>query len=64
MATWAKISLLDGISPLIEQIVFLHDHIMIVLVRILTIVGYFLIFIKLNTLRNQILVEGQLIETV
>ena len=48
MASWEQINFQNSFSPLIEQFIFLHDHIISVLVLIITIVGYSLIKLFTN----------------
>lgn len=47
MANWEQLNFQDRTSPLIEQLIFLHDHIIRILILIITLVFYiFLIIIK------------------
>ena len=48
MATWRQIIFQNRFSPIIEQLVFLHDHIMSILILIMTVVGYFLLALCMN----------------
>ena len=48
MATWEQLNFQNRSSPLIEQFVFLHDFIVIILILIFRIVSYILLFIKNN----------------
>lgn len=43
MATWRQIIFQNSISPIIEQFIFLHDHIISILSLIIILVRYFLI---------------------
>nr|YP_001552154.1 cytochrome c oxidase subunit II [Nothopuga sp. 1 LP-2008]ABS71891.1 cytochrome c oxidase subunit II [Nothopuga sp. 1 LP-2008] len=63
MATWSKISFQDSASPLMEQLIFFHDHTMIIFILITILVSYVLLNIMTNTLSNRFLLEGQEIET-
>lgn len=47
MANWEQINFQNRYSPLIEQFIFLHDHIMSILILIIFVVSY--IFIKFAT---------------
>lgn len=40
MASWEQLNFQNRFSPLIEQFIFLHDHIISILILILTLVGY------------------------
>lgn len=45
MATWEQLNFQNRTSPLIEQFIFLHDFIVIILILIFSIVRYIVIFI-------------------
>lgn len=64
MATWQILSSQDGISPLIEQLLFFHDHTIIILILITIIVGYLIISLFFNKFNYRFLLEGQLIELI
>ena len=64
MATWAQLGLQNSASPLIEQLIFFHDHTLLILILITTLVGYFITNLLLNSLTNRFLLEGQLIEVI
>jgi cytochrome c oxidase subunit 2 len=54
----------DAASPLIEQLIFFHDHVMLVLVLIVSLVLYVIGVLGVNKLLNRYLYEGQEIELV
>nr|QPB70895.1 cytochrome c oxidase subunit II [Phyllium arthurchungi] len=62
MTTWPNLSLQDSMSPLMEQLMFFHDHIMIILVMIMTMISYMMTNIMLSSKMNRNLIEGQMIE--
>nr|YP_010956264.1 cytochrome c oxidase subunit II [Kroppcarcinus siderastreicola]WMY25228.1 cytochrome oxidase subunit II [Kroppcarcinus siderastreicola] len=64
MATWANISFQDSASPLMEQLNFFHDHIMIVLILIITFVSYMLFNLMYNSFINRYMLENQPIEII
>nr|YP_010384301.1 cytochrome c oxidase subunit II [Odontodactylus havanensis]UGW52155.1 cytochrome c oxidase subunit II [Odontodactylus havanensis] len=64
MATWGYLGFLDGASPLMEQLIFFHDHAMIVLTLIVTFVGYMMASLMTNKFVNRFLLEGQTIEII
>lgn len=64
MATWSKISLQNRASPLIEQLIFFHDHTLLILTIITILVGYLIITLFFNKLTNRFLLEGQTIELI
>ncbi|WP_410317791.1 cytochrome c oxidase subunit II transmembrane domain-containing protein, partial [Klebsiella pneumoniae] len=51
-------------SPLMEQLIFFHDHAILVLILITTLVGFMLSSLFFNSLTNRILLEHQTIETI
>lgn len=64
MATWSNLNLQNGASPLIEQIIFFHDHTLIILIIITVLVGYLIISLFFNKFINRFLLEGQIIELI
>nr|QPB70982.1 cytochrome c oxidase subunit II [Ramulus nematodes] len=64
MATWPIISLQDSSSPMMEQLNFFHDHIMFILMMIVTTVTYTLIMLIYNNNTDRNLLEGQMIELI
>nr|WHE42549.1 cytochrome c oxidase subunit II [Habroloma sp.] len=64
MATWNPILTMDSSSPLMEQLIFFHDHALSILVMITVLVGYLLLEILFNKQINRLLLEGQAIETI
>nr|AEH21215.1 cytochrome c oxidase subunit II [Himacerus apterus] len=62
MATWSNLSLQDSNSPLMEQLIFFHDHTMMILVMITTLVTYLMLTMFSNKYINRLLLEGQVIE--
>lgn len=63
MATWNKIIFPDAASPIIEQIIFFHDHTIIILTLITILVAYIIANTLFNKYFNRFLLEGQEIET-
>ena len=64
MATWGYLGLQDRASPLIEQLTFFHDHTMVVLILITTLVGYLICTLAFNKYTNRFLLENQIIEII
>nr|QLM01506.1 cytochrome c oxidase subunit 2 [Palaemon elegans]QLM01531.1 cytochrome c oxidase subunit 2 [Palaemon elegans] len=63
MATWTALNFQDAASPLMEQLIFFHDHAMLVLILITTLVGFMMSSLFFNSLTNRFLLEHQAIET-
>merc|ERR1712048_913353 len=51
-------------SPIIEELIFLHDFINIILVFIITFVGFIIVRILFNSFINKNLLERQIIECI
>nr|YP_010352958.1 cytochrome c oxidase subunit II [Tropostreptus droides]UOF70441.1 cytochrome c oxidase subunit II [Tropostreptus droides] len=64
MATWANLLFQNSASPLMEQLIFFHDHTLLILIMILSLVLYMFMMLMLNKYTNRFLLEGQEIETV
>nr|QPB70887.1 cytochrome c oxidase subunit II [Phyllium jacobsoni] len=64
MTTWPSLTLQDSISPMMEQLVLFHDHIMMILMMIVTMVMYMMINIIMSKKLNRNLLEGQMIELI
>lgn len=64
MATWAQIRFQNRASPLIEQLIFFHDHALLILILITTLVGYFILSLVTNKFVNRYLLDGQIIEII
>nr|AAM76907.1 cytochrome oxidase subunit II [Neotemnopteryx sp. B]AAM76908.1 cytochrome oxidase subunit II [Neotemnopteryx sp. B] len=62
MTTWANLNLQDSASPIMEQLIYFHDHTLMIILMILTIVTYMMILLINNKLINRLLLEGQMIE--
>lgn len=64
MSTWANLGLQDRASPLIEQLIFFHDHALLILVIITVLVGYLIFILFFNNYINRNLLHGQTIEII
>jgi len=64
MSTWGQLGFQDAASPIIEQIIFFHDHAMIILTLILTTVTTFALCSLFSNRTNRFLLEGQKVETI
>nr|YP_010994972.1 cytochrome c oxidase subunit II [Homoeocerus striicornis]WOZ13980.1 cytochrome c oxidase subunit 2 [Homoeocerus striicornis] len=64
MATWGNMSLQDAASPLMEQLVFFHDHALMILLMITVLVAYIMVSLSGNNFINRNLLEGQMIEFI
>nr|ABY55943.1 cytochrome oxidase subunit II [Pterostichus stygicus] len=64
MATWSNLNLQDSASPLMEQLMFFHDHTLMILTMITMLVGYLMVTLFYNNYINRYLLEGQTIEVI
>nr|ALO77638.1 cytochrome c oxidase subunit 2 [Calleida angusticollis] len=64
MATWSNLNLQDAASPLMEQLMFFHDHTLLILTMITMLVGYLMFTLYFNKYINRLLLEGQMIEVI
>nr|YP_006575993.1 cytochrome c oxidase subunit II [Tropisternus sp. BYU-CO166]ACZ58507.1 cytochrome c oxidase subunit II [Tropisternus sp. BYU-CO166] len=64
MATWKMFSIQNSASPLMEQLEFFHDHAMLILLMITTLVGYLMSSLFFNKYNHRYLLEGQTIELI
>nr|YP_008963556.1 cytochrome c oxidase subunit II [Curetis bulis]YP_010429011.1 cytochrome c oxidase subunit II [Curetis acuta]AFV13311.1 cytochrome c oxidase subunit II [Curetis bulis]USO21407.1 cytochrome c oxidase subunit 2 [Curetis acuta] len=64
MATWSNFNFQNGVSPLMEQIIFFHDHTLVILLIITILVSYMMISLFFNKYINRFLLEGQMIELI
>jgi len=62
--TWGQFGLQDGNSPIIEELIFFHDFINLVLMFILSFVGFIIITILKNSWVNKNLLEIQIVERI
>lgn len=61
---WGQLLIQDSASPIILQLISFHDHTLIILTLVISIVAYAILTIILNKYTNRYLLEAQQIETV
>nr|AHA84993.1 cytochrome c oxidase subunit II [Lunella aff. cinerea STW-2013] len=64
MALWGQLGFQDAASPLMEQLIYFHDHAMLVLVLIISLVAYAAVALMTNSFLSRYVLEGQEIETI
>nr|WFD61105.1 cytochrome c oxidase subunit 2 [Capillaster sp. DH-Y2] len=64
MATWLQLGFQDASSPLMEELIYFHDYILIVLVLITVVVFYGLFSLLLISFTDRFFLESQGLETV
>nr|UYL27225.1 cytochrome c oxidase subunit II [Alectorobius spheniscus] len=62
MMTWSNISFPNANSPIMEQLIFFHDHSMMIIILITIITLYMIFNIMFNSYKNRFLMEGQEVE--
>nr|UYB78433.1 cytochrome c oxidase subunit II [Alectorobius microlophi] len=62
MMSWSNISFPNANSPIMEQLIFFHDHSMTIIILITIITLYMISNIILNSFKSRFLMEGQEIE--
>jgi len=64
MIFWGIYSLQDALSVTIEQIIYFHDYLIIVMLIIMCVVGYFLGFVLVSKTYSSRIVADHLVESV
>jgi len=64
MTTWSSLGIQDSNSPIIEQLNFFHDHSLLILILVTSLVGYLIGILFFNKLNNRFLLHGQTIEII
>nr|ALO76212.1 cytochrome c oxidase subunit 2 [Sarophorus sp. SAR01] len=64
MATWKLNFLQDAASPLMEQLIFFHNHTLLILLMITIIVSYMMMTLFFNKYNYRFLLEEQTIEII
>lgn len=64
MPYWSQISIQDAASPLIEQIIFFHDHIIFVLVLIISSVAIFTLILITNSIYTRVTIHAPTLEII
>nr|AUJ21364.1 cytochrome c oxidase subunit II [Tetragnatha moua] len=64
MPTWGSLYFQNSSSPVMEQMIFFHDHSMLVMAMILILVGYILMSSYWNKFYSLSMTEGQELESI
>nr|ATJ03532.1 cytochrome oxidase subunit II [Citellophilus tesquorum dzetysuensis]ATJ03535.1 cytochrome oxidase subunit II [Citellophilus tesquorum dzetysuensis]ATJ03536.1 cytochrome oxidase subunit II [Citellophilus tesquorum dzetysuensis] len=64
MSTWGNMNLQNSSSPLMEQLMFFHNHSMLIIILITIMVGYLMVSLFFNKFTNRLLMESQNIEII
>jgi cytochrome c oxidase subunit 2 len=64
MANFAQLSFQDALSPIITQLIAFHDHAILVLILVISIIGYAFFSLIKNSFTSRYLLEAQQIEII
>nr|YP_010528138.1 cytochrome c oxidase subunit II [Cimbex luteus]QPM99414.2 cytochrome c oxidase subunit II [Cimbex luteus]UXW64279.1 cytochrome c oxidase subunit II [Cimbex luteus] len=64
MTMWKNLNSQDATSPTMKQLMFFHDHSMMILILIATSIFYFMIYMSFNFYINRFLLNKQNIEII
>nr|YP_010236193.1 cytochrome c oxidase subunit II [Melinna cristata]QTD82967.1 cytochrome c oxidase subunit 2 [Melinna cristata] len=64
MSNWAQLSFQDAASPIMAQLIAFHDHALLILILVTSIVAYAMLSLTFNSLSSRYLLEAQQIETI
>nr|YP_010839103.1 cytochrome c oxidase subunit II [Raivuna sinica]WGG26900.1 cytochrome c oxidase subunit 2 [Raivuna sinica] len=64
MSSWMKFNTINSINPIMEQLIFFHDHTMMFIISITTTVSMMMIFTMKNKFINKNIMENQILETL
>nr|YP_010297085.1 cytochrome c oxidase subunit II [Plator insolens]UMI39145.1 cytochrome c oxidase subunit II [Plator insolens] len=64
MPVWGSMYFQNGVSPVMEQLIFFHDHTMAIMIMIMVVVGYLLVNSCINKFYNLGLFQGQEMESI
>nr|QGZ09986.1 cytochrome c oxidase subunit 2 [Eisenia nordenskioldi nordenskioldi]UWM94620.1 cytochrome c oxidase subunit II [Eisenia nordenskioldi]UWM94633.1 cytochrome c oxidase subunit II [Eisenia nordenskioldi]UWM94646.1 cytochrome c oxidase subunit II [Eisenia nordenskioldi]UWM94659.1 cytochrome c oxidase subunit II [Eisenia nordenskioldi] len=64
MPNWGQVMFQDAASSVMLQLISFHDHTLLVLTLVLTVVGYALLALMFNKYLNRYILEAQTVETV
>nr|AVW86178.1 cytochrome c oxidase subunit 2 [Eulepethus nanhaiensis] len=64
MSMWGQLYFQDAASPIMAQLISLHDHALLIITLIIAIVGYAIISLMMNKYTCRNILEAQEIETI
>nr|AIL54771.1 cytochrome c oxidase subunit II [Siboglinum ekmani] len=64
MAQWNQLLFQDAASPIMTQLISLHDHALTIMILTLSLVFYMTIYLMMNSFSCRTLLEAQEIETI
>jgi len=64
MTQWSQLIFQDAASPIILQIIAFHDHALLILTLVITLVSYALVALIFSKLTSRFVTEAQQVETI
>nr|QNE86012.1 cytochrome c oxidase subunit II [Molanna angustata] len=64
MQTWFTLNFQNSVTPLMEQLIFFHDHTLMILILITMFVSYIMLTLLNNKFMNRLLLENQSLELI
>jgi cytochrome c oxidase subunit 2 len=64
MIIWTQLGLQEAISPVIEEFLFFHDFVILIILLIISFVGYLILTTMFNQFLNKKLLENQILESI
>nr|UBS93993.1 cytochrome c oxidase subunit 2 [Iolania perkinsi] len=64
MSSWSKMNMPDSASPIMEQLMFFHDHTIMILIVITSMVMFLTMCMSINVNTDRNFIEQQMIETL
>lgn len=64
MPTWESLIFQNGVSPVMEHLIFFHDYIIIIIIIIIVMVGYVLVNSCVSVFYNLKIFQGQELERI
>jgi cytochrome c oxidase subunit 2 len=64
MSYWGSLNLQNAVNAIIECIIYFHDYIIIILIRILIFITYFIFYISINFYLDKNLLESHNLEFI
>lgn len=62
--SWFNLNLQNRNSPIIEQLIFFHDYSLVILIVVISLVGYLINLLLFNLFINKYFLSGQIIEII
>nr|YP_009675549.1 cytochrome c oxidase subunit II [Glyptelasma annandalei]QDD68300.1 cytochrome c oxidase subunit 2 [Glyptelasma annandalei] len=64
MSTWSQLGFQDSASPLMEELILFHDHSMLILTMVTSLVAYIIFTLFNNKFLDRFLMQGNIIEII